>query len=94
MKEENKQIEEKEVMDYLTLAVNYRKNVKALQDALKQFLVKYELRMRGVMPVYYHYFTMISEKESKLPEQSTISDSIKMIKEVESQFKKYHDDSL
>ena len=82
MKEENKQIGEQEVMNYLTIAVNYRKNVKAIQDALKTFLVKYELRTRGFMPVYYLYFTMIAEKESKLAQDATIDDAMLIIKEV------------
>ena len=35
MKEENKQLGEQEVINYLTIAISYRKNAKAIQDALK-----------------------------------------------------------
>ncbi len=50
--------------------------------------------MKGTMPVYYLYFKMISEKEELLSKEGSLTKAMKIIKDVEDQFKQYHDETL
>ena len=79
----SKQLTEEEMVDYLTIAINYRKDTQKVKNTLKNFLQKYELRMKGVMPVYYLYFEMIVNKEELLPTNATIKDAKEVVQKVE-----------
>ena len=59
-------MKDEEIVHYLTVAVNYKKNVDNIRQCLNQFLQKYEAKMMGMMPVYCLYFKMLSNKESLL----------------------------
>ena len=65
--QEPKQMRDEEVVNYLSLALNYKKDVSSIVRALKEFMHKYESKMRGLMPIYHLYFKMLANKEELLP---------------------------
>ena len=65
--QEPKQMRDEEVVNYLSLALNYKKDVSSIVRALKEFMHKYESKMRGLMPIYHLYLKMLANKEELLP---------------------------